>query len=128
MPRAIGGSDEFPDGVSAAVVLGLLVQLKSKVPNWGFPAPYPTDFIRRTFRDDGGKFTAENSNEISLYFLKTGLSASNVRGGRLVRRDKTRQLKPGCPVCHNLYYANCAVGIETLRDAFEVMKNSTMML
>jgi len=70
--------------IACGLLIGLLVQLKSKVPNWGFPARYPTDFVRRALRDGWGKFTAENSNEISLSVLKTGLSASNVRGGPLV--------------------------------------------
>jgi hypothetical protein len=48
-----------------ARLLGLPVQLMSKVPNWGFRARRPTDFVRRVLRDDWGKFTEENSNEIS---------------------------------------------------------------
>src|ERR1019366_6181114 len=53
----------------------------SKVPNWRFPTPYPIDFVRRTFWGDSYKLTAENSNEINIRFLKTGLSARIVRGG-----------------------------------------------
>jgi hypothetical protein len=51
---------------AAAQWLGLLVHLMSKVPNWGFPARYLVDLIRRAFGDDWGKFTSEISNEISL--------------------------------------------------------------
>src|ERR1017187_10862090 len=61
---------------------GLPVQLMSKVPNWRFPTRYPIDFVRRTFWGDSDKLTAENSNEINIRFLKTGLSARIVRGGR----------------------------------------------
>jgi hypothetical protein len=52
--------------MKAVTVIGSPVQLMSKVPNWGFPARYPIDFVRRDFRDDWDKFTAENPNEISL--------------------------------------------------------------
>jgi hypothetical protein len=70
--RATLGTMVFPPERNAALVerdepgVGLPVQLMSKVPNWGFPARYLIDFVRRTFRSDWDKFTAENSNEISL--------------------------------------------------------------
>lgn len=69
-------------------IIGLAVQLMSKVPNWRFPARFPIDFVRRTFPVDSDKLTAENSNEISIHFLKTGLSARIVRGGRLAERAR----------------------------------------
>jgi hypothetical protein len=53
---------------------GLIVQSMSKVPFWRFSHRYLTDFVRQAFLCSWGALTAENSNEFSAPFLKTGLS------------------------------------------------------
>jgi hypothetical protein len=63
-------AQQTTDAESAYAGIGLPVQLMSKVPDWGFPAQYVIDFVRRTFRNDWSKLSAENCKEISLQALK----------------------------------------------------------
>jgi hypothetical protein len=64
---------DLPDHLRSPI--GLPMQLVLKVPNWGSPARRLADFVSPAFRVDWDKLTAENSNEISLPFLKAGLSS-----------------------------------------------------